>query len=93
MGTYSLGDAMKDFIKKRNLNKNLLPFRIKEVWQDLMGTTVAKYTDEISVHHSTLIISTSVAPLKNELHFQKDTIIKRVNEMLGEQLIDRVVIK
>lgn len=93
MGTYSFGDAMKDFIKKRNLQKNLLPFRIKEVWQDIMGATVAKYTDNISIHHTTLIISTSVAPLKNELHFQQDTIIKRVNEALGEKLIDRVVIK
>jgi hypothetical protein len=40
-----------------------------------------------------LFISSTVAPLKNELLYQKEKIIERVNEALGEKVITEVVIK
>ena len=40
-----------------------------------------------------IFIATSVAPLKNELLFQKEKIIQRVNEALGENLITEIVIR
>ena len=58
-----------------------------------MGKTIAKYTDKIQIINNTLFISTQVGPLKNELLYQKDKIIERVNEALGEKTIREVVIK
>ena len=58
-----------------------------------MGKTIANYTDKIEIKNSTLFISTSVAPLKNELLYQKEKIIQRVNEALGERVITEVVVK
>jgi hypothetical protein len=58
-----------------------------------MGKTIAKYTDKIQIHGQTLYINTSMAPLKQELLYQKDKIIQRVNEALGEKIIKEVVIK
>jgi hypothetical protein len=40
-----------------------------------------------------LYITSSVAPLKNELLYQKEKIIERVNDALGEKLVRDVVIK
>jgi predicted nucleic acid-binding Zn ribbon protein len=67
--------------------------RIEEVWEELMGKTIAKYTDKIQIINHTLYISSSVAPLKNELLYQKEKIIERINEALGEKLVKDVVIK
>jgi len=58
-----------------------------------MGKTVARYTDKIKIHGQTLYIDTSVAPLRQELLYQKETIVRRVNEALGEVVIKEVVIK
>ena len=58
-----------------------------------MGKTVAKYTDKIQIINSTLFITTTVAPLKNELLYQKEKIIERVNEALGQKTIKEVIIK
>ena len=58
-----------------------------------MGKTIAKYTDKIEIINSTLFISSTVAPLKNELLYQKEKIIERVKEALGEKVITEVVIK
>jgi predicted nucleic acid-binding Zn ribbon protein len=67
--------------------------RIEEIWEQIMGKTIAKYTDKIQIINQTLFINTAVGPLKNELLYQKDKIIERVNEALGEKVITEVVIK
>jgi len=67
--------------------------QIEEVWEEMMGKTVARYTDKIRIHGQTLYIETTIAPLRNELLYQKETIIQRVNEALGEKVVKEVVIK
>jgi hypothetical protein len=93
MGEISLQDAIKQFLQKSRLKTGIQAVRIEEVWEELMGKTIAKYTDKIQIINSTLFITTSVAPLKNELLYQKEAIIERVNEALGEKMVKEVVIK
>jgi predicted nucleic acid-binding Zn ribbon protein len=92
MGEYSLAEAVKAFLNQSRLKGALQALRIEDIWETLMGKTIARYTDKISIHGSTLYVSTSVAPLKQELLYQKEKIIQRVNEAMGEQLIKEVVI-
>lgn len=93
MAEKSLQEALQQFIKNSRFKADIQAYQIKEVWENIMGKTVAKYTEQIQIIGKTLFISTPVAPLKNELLYQKETIIKRVNEALGEQVIAEVVIK
>jgi len=93
MGEISLKDALNKFLTTSRLKNGIRAVRIEEIWGEIMGSTIAKYTDKISISGNTLFISTNVAPLKNELMYQKDTIKDRVNEALGEKAISQVVIK
>ncbi|GGA83515.1 hypothetical protein GCM10011511_03260 [Puia dinghuensis] len=93
MGEYSLGDALRNFLNKSQLKGSIQALQIEEVWEQIMGKTVARYTDKIQIHGHTLYVNTSVAPLRQELLYQKDKIIQRVNEALGENVIKEVIIK
>ena len=93
MGEYSLGDALKAFLNKSRLKGSIQALQIEDVWEQLMGKTIAKYTDKIQIHGNILYISTTMAPLKQELLYQKDQIKQRVNEALGEAVVKDVVIK
>jgi hypothetical protein len=93
MGEYSLGDALRKFLHQSQLKGGIQAMQIEEVWEEMMGKTVARYTDKIRIHGQTLYIETTIAPLRNELLYQKDTIIQRVNEALGEKVVKEVVIK
>ena len=93
MSEYSMQDALKQFLKQSRLKSGIQALQIEEVWEQIMGKTIAQYTDKIQIIQQTLFITTSVAPLKNELLYQKDKIIERVNEALGEKVIKEVVIK
>ena len=93
MGELSMREAMQQFLKNSKLKNGIQAVRIEELWEQIMGKTIAKYTEKIQIIGTTLFITTSVAPLKNELGFQKDKIIERVNELMGEKLIKEVVIR
>lgn len=93
MGEFSMQDAIKQFLKQSKLKNGMQALRIEEVWEEIMGKTIAKYTDKIQIINQTLFISSTVAQLKHELMYQKEKIIERVNEALGEKVINDVVIK
>jgi hypothetical protein len=93
MGEYSLGDALRKFLHQSHLKGGIQAMQIEEVWEEMMGKTVARYTDKIRIQGQTLFIETTIAPLRNELLYQKDIIIQRVNEALGEKVVKEVVIK
>ncbi len=93
MSEISMGDAIKLFLRKSRLKTGIQALQIEEVWEKLMGKTIAKYTEKIQIINHTLIIKTHIGPLKQELMYQKDKIILRVNEELGENVIKEVVIQ
>jgi hypothetical protein len=93
MGEVSIGEALQLFLKKSRLKAGIQALQIDEVWEKIMGKTVAKYTDKLQIIGSTLFVTTTIAPLKNELLYQKEKIIEMVNAELGEIVIKEVVIK
>jgi hypothetical protein len=92
MSEYSLGDAMKFFLNRSRLKNSIQALQIEEAWEKIMGKTIAKYTEKIQLNNQVLFITTHMAPLKNELLFQKESIITRVNEFLGKDTVKEVVI-
>ncbi len=93
MAEYSIGDALKGFINKSKLKNGIRAVQIEEVWENLMGKTIAKYTDKIEIINQTLFIHTTIGTLKQELMYQRVQIIERINEIFGEKIITQVVIQ
>ncbi len=90
---YSLGEALNEFLRKSRLKGDIQALQIDDVWEEIMGKTVARYTDKLQIIGDKLFITTSVAPLKHELMYQRQKIVQRVNEKLGKNVISEVVIK
>lgn len=89
----SLGDAIKKFLHESRIGGSIQALQIKEAWEQLMGKTIANYTSNIQIVKKTLYIQTNIAPLKNELLYQREKIIERINEHFGENVIDEVVVR
>ena len=93
MGEYSISDAMKKFLEGSRIKGCIQALQIEDVWENIMGKTVARYTDKLQIIGDKLIITTNVAPLKNELIYQKEKIKQRVNEALGQNVVGEVIIQ
>jgi hypothetical protein len=93
MGQFSLSDAINEFLKKSRIRGSIQALQIEDVWEQIMGKTVARYTDKLQIIGDKLIITTHVAPLRHELVYQKEKIRQRVNEALGQNVINEVLIQ
>ncbi len=93
MPQYSLGDAIKLYLNGSRIKSSIQALQIEDVWEAVMGKTIARYTDNIRIINKTLFITTNVAPLKQELLYQKEKIKQRVNEALGERVVEEIIIQ
>ena len=93
MAQYSLSEALRKFLDSSRIKGGIQALQIEDVWEQIMGKTVARYTEKLQIIGDKLIITTNVAPLKQELGYQKDKIRQRVNEALGQRVINEVLIQ
>ena len=93
MGEYSIAEALKKFLEGSRIKGSIQAMQIEDAWEDIMGKTVARYTDKIQIIGDKLFITTNVAPLKQELLYQKNKIRDRVNEALGQKVVNEVIVQ
>ncbi len=93
MGEYSIGEALKQFLDSSRIKGGIQALQIEDVWENIVGKTVARYTNKLQIFGDKLIITTDVAALKQELIYQKEKIKQRVNEALGKNTIKEIIIQ
>ncbi len=86
-------EALQQFLNSSRIKGGIQAMQIEDVWEDIMGKTIARYTDKLQIIGDKLIITTSVGPLKNELIYQKEKIRNRVNEALKARVVNEVIIQ
>ena len=89
----SLKNAIGDFLKTSNLSGKLAEQKVIDGWEKIMGKMIAKYTRQISIYDKKLFLQIDSAPLKQELFYSREKIIKMMNEEAGEEVIKEVVIR
>lgn len=90
----SLKDVLKDMINDSGkMKQKLFQTKVSTSWGQLMGTTIAAYTKEIKIHNNKLYLTINSAPLRQELSYSKDKIINILNEELGEEYIQEVILR
>jgi len=88
-----IDEVLKNLVGEYKHKSKLYKNKLSSTWETLMGATIAKYTSRIAVRKKTLFITIESAPLKQELSFAKEKIVKLMNEELGENYIEKVVIR
>ena len=83
---------MGAFIKENNLSKGIQKLKIEEVWGKLMGQGVVSYTEKIQLQNKTLVVSLSSSVLREELSYGREKIVKMMNQELGSQVIEKLML-
>ena len=89
----TLKDALKAMIEHYRLKGKLNQNRIKSLWGELMGPSIAGYTKDIKIYKNKLYLTIESAPLRQELSYGREKIKKMLNEALGEEYIEDVIIR
>ncbi len=93
MGSYSIGEALNLLLEKSHWKPKVNELRMKQEWEEIVGKTISKYTENIYLNGKSLIIITNVAPLKQELQLAKEQLKQRINEYFQDRVVEDIVIK
>ena len=85
--------AIEQLLETYKLKGRINEIRLINSWEKIMGKAISSRTRQIHISGRTLYISLDSAALRHELSFAKDKIIKLINEAVGEEVIDEVVLK
>lgn len=78
------------YMRECGLETPLLEHRIIYAWDQVAGTTVAKYTSEKFIQGGILHVRLSSAGLRQNLLLEHKDLARRLNEYVGAQVISDV---
>jgi predicted nucleic acid-binding Zn ribbon protein len=88
-----IDSLLQQFVKANRLESGLAEYRLMKSWKDLLGITVAKKTKSLRIHNRKLIVTLHSSVVRNELSMIKDTLIPKLNEAAGMDVIDDLVLR
>ena len=91
--TQSLSDVLKSYVHENKLDRKLNEMDLIKSWESVMGKTVSRYTGNLYIQNSTLIVETTSPIVRNELLMMKEEIRVRLNEVVGEELIKTIIFR
>tara|TARA_B100001093_G_C26818369_1_gene1010761 strand:+ start:1174 stop:1476 length:303 start_codon:yes stop_codon:yes gene_type:complete len=89
----TIGEVLNDIVGSKALKTGLTNAKVVQLWSKLMGENIERYTDKIIVKNKTLTIYLSSAPLREELTYGKEKIIKMINEETGVKVIEKIIFR
>ena len=88
-----LKDVLARLVRREGMRHPLLEVRIREIWHQDMGDYINRYTRFLRLKGGVLEIGITSSGLRDELHYSKTKITSFLNERLGEEVIQDVVIR
>jgi predicted nucleic acid-binding Zn ribbon protein len=93
MAQYSIGEALSHLLEKSKWKHRVQELRMRQEWEQMMGTTMARYTRDVSLKDKKLTIYTDVAALKQELLYSKEQLINKINAYFEETVVIDIMVK
>ena len=90
---HSLKDAIQLLLKTYKLDDRLAEKRLIGSWESVMGVMIAKHTTDIYIKHQQLFVTLDSSALRNELVLAKSKIVKMLNDSVGREVINEVVLR
>lgn len=88
-----ISDILKEFVDSNKLQSGLDKVNVREAWENLMGNGVNHYTTAIKLERDILYVQLSSSVLREELSYGKEKIIAMLNEVLGKEVIKKLVLR
>ena len=88
-----IGDIIKKLLETEHLDGKMNELRVSELWADIVGPGVNRYTVSRYVKSGILYVRLSSAVLRNELMMGRSSLVKRLNEAVGTKVITDIVFR
>lgn len=88
----TLAEAIDRLVDRYGLREKLDEQQVASLWDELAGGMVAKHTVAVKLRKGKLHIKVDSAPLRHELHFLRDGLRQTVNQRLGRDVVQEILL-
>ena len=85
-----LKSAIKHFLKNNNLETGVKQNNALLIWDSVVGKKIGKNTTPDKVEHGVLIVKVKSSTWRQELLFEKQKILNKLNRELGKKTIREI---
>lgn len=89
----TVGDIITKLLKEEHLENKFDEQRVAMLWQEVVGQGINRYTANRYVKDGVMYVTISSAPLRNELMLNRTLLIRRLNDLVGREVIHEIVFK
>jgi predicted nucleic acid-binding Zn ribbon protein len=91
--TLSIRELLKEYVDSMHIRTRLKESRLKEQWEQMLGKNAASLTRKLVIKNKVLYVYLDSSVLRNELLMMREKLIFRINEMAGEEIVEKIVLK
>lgn len=89
----TISEVLGELIDQKKIKIGITRVRVEQAWKTTMGASVSQYTRGVNFRGSTLFVNLNSAPLREELSYEKEKILRHLNEALGAEIISKLVLR
>jgi hypothetical protein len=89
----SIGKVIIKLLKNQNLAGRLLELDAIQSCENILGKELMKYINEITFKKGKLIIKVKSAAVRNELSYQKEKILDKINHTSKNEIVREVILR
>lgn len=87
-----LGDLIKEFYEQHRGPEYLDEVKLINSWPKVVGPFIASHTIDLSIKNHVLFVRVDSDALRNELNYSKSLLIKNLNEVVGKEILQEIVL-
>ncbi len=88
--TEQVGDIVRLFMRQEGLETPYNQYRLINSWEEVMGQGIARFTGEMFIKNQTLFVKITSPVVKNDLMMARQSIVKKLNDAVGSQVIAEI---
>ena len=88
----NISKVLEDVISQKHFRVGIDNLRVQDAWVRTMGKNIQKYTYSVKYKKGILYIKLKSSVLKEELIFEKNKVIKLINQELGKEYVKELVL-
>ncbi|UPT66066.1 MAG: DUF721 domain-containing protein [Sphingobacteriales bacterium JAD_PAG50586_3] len=86
-------DALASLFKLYGLDTRMAEKKLINSWPALCGPMIAKYTRNIYINNKKLFLEIDNAVIREEIVFARESLIKKLNDEAGSEIITEIVVR
>jgi|TARA_B100000959_G_scaffold1100_1_gene1180 hypothetical protein len=89
----SIRAVIKRLLKNQKLEGRLKELDVLNNCEEVLGKNLMKYISNLSFRDGILVIKIKSAVVRNELSYQKNEILKKINQKTAKEIVKEIILK